>query len=101
MRACETEYLDNSCNHLCLDISARIYGGLYRGGYVTMLTAASCLFGDFLGSRRFDQINQGFRSLVATIIFMQQGLIDYKIGLILAVVMSSGHTSARTSSKIK
>ncbi len=69
-----------------------IYGGLYSGGYVTILTT---VFVGFLGMT-FTEAIAGtklinvFSSLIATIIFMWQGLIDYKLGLILAVVMFVG-----------
>jgi uncharacterized membrane protein YfcA len=69
-----------------------IYGGLYSGGYVTMLTAAyvaffGMTFSEAVASTKLINV---FSSLVATIIFMRQGLIDYKLGLILAVVMFIG-----------
>jgi uncharacterized protein len=66
-----------------------IYGGLYSGGYVTMLTAAYvALFGmTFTEAVANTKIINVFSSLVATIIFAWQGLIDYKLGLILAVTM--------------
>jgi uncharacterized protein len=69
-----------------------IYGGLYSGGYVTVLTT---VFVGFLGMT-FTEAVAGtklinvFSSLIATVIFMWQGLIDYKLGLILAVVMFVG-----------
>lgn len=69
-----------------------IYGGLYSGGYVTILTT---VFVGFLGMT-FTEAIAGtklvnvFSSLIATVIFMWQGLIDYKLGLILAVVMFVG-----------
>jgi len=69
-----------------------IYGGLYSGGYVTMLTAAfvaffGMTFSEAVASTKLINV---FSSLVATIIFMWQGLVDYKLGLILAVVMFVG-----------
>jgi uncharacterized membrane protein YfcA len=66
-----------------------IYGGLFSGGYVTMLTA---VFVTFLGMTFTEAIANTklvniFSSLVATIIFMWQGLVDYKLGLVLGVTM--------------
>lgn len=69
-----------------------VYGGLYSGGYVTMLTAAyvaffGMSFAEAVGSTKLINV---FSSLVATIIFMWQGLVDYKLGIILAVTMFAG-----------
>ena len=69
-----------------------IYGGLYSGGYVTMLTATfvaffGMTFSEAVASTKLINV---FSSLIATIIFMWQGLVDYKLGLILAVVMFVG-----------
>jgi len=66
-----------------------IYGGLFSGGYVTMLTA---VFVAFLGMTFTEAIANTklvnvFSSFVATLIFMWQGLVDYKLGLILGVTM--------------
>ncbi len=66
-----------------------IYGGLYSGGYVTMLTASFVAFFGmtFTESVASTKIINVFSSLIATIIFMWQGLVDYKLGVILAVTM--------------
>jgi uncharacterized protein len=69
-----------------------IYGGLFSGGYVTMLTAV------YVGiwSMRYDvavgttKIINVFSSLIATLIFMWQGLVDYSVGAVLAVTMFIG-----------
>ena len=66
-----------------------IYGGLFSGGYVTMLTA---VFVAFLGMTFTEAIANTklvnvFSSLVATLIFMWQGLVDYKLGLLLGITM--------------
>ena len=66
-----------------------IYGGLYSGGYVTILTS---VFVVFLGMTFTEAVAETklinvFSSLVATIIFMWQGLVDYRLGLILAITM--------------
>lgn len=80
-----------------------IYGGLYSGGYVTMLTAMFvALFGmTFTEAVANTKIINVFSSLVASIIFAWQGLIDYKLGLILAVVMFAGaYIGAYTVTKL-
>jgi len=66
-----------------------IYGGLYSGGYVTMLTAAfvaffGMTFSESIASTKLVNV---FSSSIATVIFMWQGLVDYKLGIILAVTM--------------
>ncbi len=69
-----------------------IFGGLYSGGYVTMLTACfvaffGMTFSEAVAHTKFINI---FSSSIATLIFMWQGLVDYKLGAILAVVMFFG-----------
>ncbi|NOT47736.1 MAG: sulfite exporter TauE/SafE family protein [Acidobacteria bacterium] len=69
-----------------------IYGGLYSGGYVTILTAMlvaffAMPFGEAVGSTKLINV---FSSLIATIVFIWQGLVDYKLGLILGVTMFIG-----------
>ncbi|MEP7211904.1 MAG: sulfite exporter TauE/SafE family protein [Acidobacteriota bacterium] len=69
-----------------------IYGGLYSGGYVTILTA---VFVAFLGMNFVEAIAATkwinvFSSSVATIIFMWQGLVNYKLGILLGVTMFVG-----------
>lgn len=80
-----------------------IYGGLYSGGYVTILTAVyvaffGMTFTEAVGSTKFINI---FSSLVATIVFAWQGLIDYKLGIILAVTMfAGGYVGAHYATKL-
>lgn len=69
-----------------------IYGGLYSGGYVTILTAVlvaffGMSFTEAVGSTKLINV---FSSLIATIVFAWQGLIDYKLGSLLAVMMFAG-----------
>lgn len=69
-----------------------IYGGLYSGGYVTILTAAFVAFfgmsyAESIGSTKLVNV---FSSLIATLVFMWQGLVDYKLGAVLAVTMFAG-----------
>lgn len=80
-----------------------IYGGLYSGGYTTILTAVyvgffGMTFSESVASTKVINI---FSSLIATIIFMWQGLVDYKLGLILAVTMFIGaYIGAHTVTKL-
>lgn len=69
-----------------------IYGGLFSGGYVTVLTVV-CVgiygmrYGEAVASTKLINV---FSSAIATLIFMWQGLVDYKLGLILGVTMFAG-----------
>ena len=69
-----------------------IYGGLYSGGYVTILTACFVAFFGmtFTEAVANTKLINVFSSSAASAIFAYQGLIDYKIGIILAVTMFSG-----------
>jgi len=69
-----------------------VYGGFFSGGYVTMLTAVFVLlFGlTFLQSVATTKIINFFSSLVATVIFASQGVVDYKLGAVLGVTMFLG-----------
>ena len=69
-----------------------IYGGLYSGGYVTILTAAFVAFMgmDYAESVGSTKLVNVFSSGVATMVFMWQGLVDYRLGAILAVTMFAG-----------
>ena len=69
-----------------------IYGGLYSGGYVTILTAvlvafSGMTFAESIASTKFINV---FSSGIATLVFMWQGLVDYKLGIILGVAMFAG-----------
>lgn len=69
-----------------------IYGGLFSGGYVTMLTAVlvgiyGMRYGEAVASTKLINV---FSSLIATIVFMWQGLVDYKLGLIIGSAMFAG-----------
>ncbi len=69
-----------------------IYGGLYSGGYVTLLTPVFVAFlgmgfGEAIATTKFVNV---FSSAVATIVFMWQGLVDYKLGALLGVTMFAG-----------
>jgi uncharacterized membrane protein YfcA len=69
-----------------------IYGGLFSGGYVTVLTVvcvaiAGMTYGEAVASTKVINV---FSSGVATIVFMWQGLVNYRLGLILGVTMFVG-----------
>jgi|ERR1035437_4450475 uncharacterized membrane protein YfcA len=69
-----------------------IYGGLFSGGYVTVLTAVCVgIYGmrytQAVGSTKLINV---FSSAIATLVFMWQGLVDYKLGLILGASMFAG-----------
>ena len=69
-----------------------IYGGLFSGGYVTILTAV-CVgmygmqYSEAVASTKLINV---FSSAIATIVFMWQGLVDYKLGIILGLAMFVG-----------
>lgn len=69
-----------------------IYGGFFSGGYVTILTAAFvALFGlTYLQAISTTKVVNVFSSLVATVIFMCRGLVDYRLGILLGIVMFVG-----------
>ena len=86
-----------------LTFALGIYGGLYSGGYVTMLTAVFVAFFGmtFTESVASTKLINVFSSLVATLIFMWQGLVDYKLGAILAITMFTGaYIGAYTVTKL-
>ncbi len=69
-----------------------IYGGLFSGGYTTILTAV-CVgiygmnYGEAVASTKLINV---FSSAIATAIFMWQGLVDYRLGAIIGVTMFIG-----------
>jgi uncharacterized protein len=69
-----------------------IYGGLYSGGYVTVLTAALIAFSGltFAQSIAATKLINVFSSGIATLVFMWQGLVDYQLGILLAIAMFLG-----------
>ena len=80
-----------------------IYGGLYSGGYVTMLTALlvaffGMTFGESIAATKLINV---FSSSIASVIFMWQGLVDYRLGLILGVTMFvAAYVGARTVTRL-
>jgi uncharacterized membrane protein YfcA len=80
-----------------------VYGGLYSGGYVTILTTIlvaffGMTFSEAVASTKVINI---FSSLVATAVFMWQGLVDYTLGIILSITMFLGaYAGAHYASKM-
>ncbi len=80
-----------------------IYGGFFSGGYVTLLTAAFvALFGmTFVQAVATTKFINVFSSLVATLVFMARGLVDYKLGITLGLAMFVGaFVGARVALKL-
>jgi uncharacterized protein len=69
-----------------------IYGGLFSGGYVTMLTAIyiTLLHMTIVEAISITKIINIFSSFIATAIFIFQGLVDYRLGIVLSIVMFAG-----------
>lgn len=69
-----------------------IYGGFFSGGYVTTLTASFIAFLNmtFVEAVAVTKVLNIFSSLIATLIFITQGLVDYKLGIILGITMFFG-----------
>lgn len=79
-----------------------IYGGFFSGGYVTLLTAAYVMLFrmTFIQAIATTKLINIFSSLIATLIFAGQGIINYQLGLILGLAMFvggviGGHLSLR------
>ncbi len=69
-----------------------IYGGFFSGGYVTLLTAlfVATFRSSFREAIAMTKILNIFSSAIATAIFMWNGLVDYRLGSLLAVSMLLG-----------
>lgn len=69
-----------------------VYGGLFSGGYVTILTAV-CVgiygmkYGEAVASTKLINV---FSSSIATVVFMWQGLVDYRLGVLIGAAMFAG-----------
>ncbi len=72
-----------------------IYGGFFSGGYVTLLTAAYVVLFHmtFIEAVSITKLINVFSSLVATLIFMVRGIVDYQLGIILGTAMFIGAIS--------
>ena len=69
-----------------------VYGGFFSGGYVTMLTSTFvALFGmTFMQAVATTKIINFFSSLVATLVYVAAGLVDWRLGLMLSAIMFVG-----------
>jgi uncharacterized protein len=69
-----------------------IYGGLFSGGYVTILTAifVAAFRMTFIEAVATTKLVNVCSSAVATAIFMRHGLVDYRLGAILGFAMFVG-----------
>ena len=86
-----------------LTFALGIYGGLYSGGYVTILTAVYVSFSGmtFTEAVANTKLINVFSSLIATVVFAYQGLIDYKLGIVLAATMFvAAYIGARVVTKL-
>ena len=72
--------------------SLGIYGGFFSGGYVTLLTAAYVILFrmTFIQAIATTKLINIFSSLIATLIFASQGVLNYQLGLILGLTMFLG-----------
>ena len=75
-----------------LTFALGVYGGFYSGGYVTILTVVFVVLFHmkFVEAVATTKIVNVFSSLVASLVFMWRGLVDYKLGIALAVTMFIG-----------
>lgn len=86
-----------------LTFALGIYGGFFSGGYVTMLTALFvALFRmTFVEAVSTTKLVNVVSSLIATIVFMARGLVDYKLGILFGLAMFGGaFVGARVSLKL-
>jgi uncharacterized protein len=69
-----------------------VYGGLFSGGYVTVLTYVFVtLFGTtLLQSMAATKFVNIFSSAAATLVFLHRGIVDYKLGIVLGITMFAG-----------
>jgi hypothetical protein len=69
-----------------------IYGGLFSGGYVTLLTAlfVATFRMTFIEAVATTKLVNVCSSGIATVIFMRRGLVDYRLGVILGATMFVG-----------
>lgn len=77
-----------------LTLLLAVYGGFFSGGYVTLLTAAfvAAFRMPFLRAVATTKVVNVASSLVATVIFAWRGVIDWRLGAVLAVTMYVGAT---------
>ena len=66
--------------------------GFFSGGYVALLTAAFVAFFHFtfIKAVALTKVLNIFSSVVATLVFAKEGLVDWRLGLILNVAAFAG-----------
>jgi uncharacterized membrane protein YfcA len=69
-----------------------IYGGFFSGGYVTILTAVyvAVFRQSFVEAVATTKLINVFSSGIATLVFMRQHLVDYRLGTVLGIAMFVG-----------
>jgi hypothetical protein len=69
-----------------------IYGGFFSGGYVTLLTAVNVAVfrQSFVEAVATTKLINIFSSGIATLVFMRQHLVDYRLGTVLGIAMFVG-----------
>lgn len=69
-----------------------VYGGFFSGGYVTMLTTTFvAVFGlTFMQAVATTKVINIFSSLVATLVYVRAGLVDWRLGIALSAIMFVG-----------
>jgi len=80
-----------------------IYGGFFSGGYVTMLTFVFVAFFAFEMRKAIatTKVINVFSSFIATLIFIYNDLVDFRLGALLAVMMFTGaYMGARIVTKL-
>lgn len=80
-----------------------VYGGLYSGGYTTILTTVLVAFFGltFTESVASTKLINVVSSLIATVVFAWQGLVNYALGLILGVTMfAAAYLGAHYATKL-
>ena len=75
-----------------LTFALAVYGGVFSGGYVTMLTAVFvfCFGLSFVQSVATTKVINGVSSVIAVAIFARRALVDYRLGIILGLAMLVG-----------
>jgi uncharacterized membrane protein YfcA len=81
-----------------------IYGGFFSGGYVTMLTFVFVSFFAFQMKQAIatTKVINVFSSLIASVVFIYHGLVDFQLGALLAGTMFTGaFVGARVVTKLE
>jgi uncharacterized membrane protein YfcA len=83
-------------------VGLAVYGGFFSGGYVTLLTAAfvALLGHSLVRAVSTTKVLNVFSSLVATVVFVAHGAVDFRLGILVAAVMfAGGYAGARLASR--